>query len=105
MMGRSTNLSVAGAVKPAGATAEGGLLAALGLFFTRFGGRRNAATQGARQVHHSNLTELRAPKNPDPRWPHGWWILPGAILGTLLWILLGVLIGEVIWAGILWVIE
>lgn len=32
MMGRSTNLSVAGAVKPAGATAEGGLLAALGLF-------------------------------------------------------------------------
>lgn len=75
MMARSTNLSVAGAVKPAGATTEGGLLAALGLLFNRFGDRSNAATQGARQAHHSNLTELRAPETPPerefhcPLWP------------------------------------
>lgn len=23
--------------------------------------------------------------DPDRRWPHGWWILPGALVGLLIW--------------------
>lgn len=28
------------------------------------------------------------PREPEDRWPHGWWIAPGVLFGVLVWTLI-----------------
>lgn len=85
---KSTIFPVTGVMKPAGPLAEGGLLAALGPFFTKAVSGHHAADQGAHSPPHTHTQGHGAPEIPDQPLPSGWWIIPCAILGVAMWSLL-----------------
>jgi len=40
---------------------------------------------------------IKLAREEEHRWPHGWWILPGAILGAFVWVSIIRRVVEALW--------